>query len=274
MPNWVKVIVVAKDFDEMVKHLVNDKGEVDFNKLIPMPEDLRIDSGSSSYNVPNEAKIYNKNANIDLLEKLLQKHFKADLSQQEFVDIAYKDYDLTSEIRKAKQWTMTSDEKQIKNYLASYYNYRKYGYKDWYDWSVYTWGCKWNASSTVYDPERQVLEFETPWSLPDPVFLELAKYTPVRVLYADEDIGNNCGMIDFYLGRNRCPKYSVLFDESIELANDVWGYSSMGYYDKEKGEWIDDENDPKVQELNKHYFEVQEEINKLMKKDSLIAMRG
>ena len=92
-------------------------------------------------------------------------------------------------------------------------------------------------------------------------------------MFADEDLGRNCGMVDFYLGSNNTPKYAVLFDESEELAYDVWGYGSMSYYDSVKDEWIDDPADVRVKEVNKHYFKVQEEINRMMTKESLSAMR-
>jgi hypothetical protein len=80
-------------------------------------------------------------------------------------------------------------------------------FPDWYVWSNDNWGTKWNAygqdnpvnqSRGNSDPIR----FSTAWSTPYPVMVALsAKYPDltIRVDYADEDAGSNCG---FYVLKN------------------------------------------------------------------------
>ena len=75
------------------------------------------------------------------------------------------------------------------------FNLENFGYTDWYSWSCDNWGTKWNASSS-YLHDNNILEFETAWSNPYPVLLELSgKFTDIKFIveYADEDIGSNCG---------------------------------------------------------------------------------
>ena len=51
------------------------------------------------------------------------------------------------------------------------------GFNNWYDWSIKNWGTKWNSYSTTYElyDNLIVLEFDTAWSCPVPIFNELAK---------------------------------------------------------------------------------------------------
>ncbi len=57
------------------------------------------------------------------------------------------------------------------------------------------WGCKWNARLPQENDEQR-LRFQTPWSQPLPVIVELSARYPDEVIecrFADEDLGCNCG---------------------------------------------------------------------------------
>lgn len=107
---------------------------------------------------------------------------------------------------------------------------RIYGSNNWYDWSIKNWGTKWNAN-TVASPtiskvagknSRLEFCFDTAWSFPEGVYQELATmYSDLRidVEFADEDIGNNCGIISISGG-----DYSVEDVETRAFAMSVWGY--------------------------------------------------
>lgn len=47
---------------------------------------------------------------------------------------------------------------------------------NWYEWQCRFWGCKWDACNR--DVSYNWLEFDTPWSPPEPVMLELCKKIP------------------------------------------------------------------------------------------------
>ena len=54
-------------------------------------------------------------------------------------------------------------QKSLYQFIAGYYNFKKYGFVDWYKWSQ-VWGTKWNAYNTImYDDEA---EFDTAWCMP------------------------------------------------------------------------------------------------------------
>lgn len=73
-------------------------------------------------------------------------------------------------------------------------NVQKYGYLTWYEFCVGEWGCKWNASEVSVN--GNIMEFETPWSMPDGIAKKLSEMFPEVTLewrYADEDTGYNVG---------------------------------------------------------------------------------
>ena len=71
---------------------------------------------------------------------------------------------------------------------------------DWYTWHNKYWGTKWNAYDgyTKVGKSYVIFVFSTAWSSPFLVIeqLRLLGY-PFELRYADEDIGNNCGILDY-----------------------------------------------------------------------------
>jgi hypothetical protein len=80
----------------------------------------------------------------------------------------------------------------------------KYGFDDWYDWSVANWGSKWNAcESDVLDTTVEEaladnketasaeLRFDTAWSWPEPILRKVVSMFPELVfeMAADEEGG-------------------------------------------------------------------------------------
>lgn len=90
---------------------------------------------------------------------------------------------------------------------------KKYGTTNWYDWHCLHWGTKWNAynqdminntfmaiedpeSNDESDVEAQFI-FDTAWATPFNVLKTLSEQYPdieIKVEYADEDCGYNCGI--------------------------------------------------------------------------------
>lgn len=94
----------------------------------------------------------------------------------------------------------------------------------WYDWCIENWGTKWNACNTYVVSDNEV-EFDTAWSCPINIFIELSKQfsdVEIEVEYADEDIGYNCGKLVFLNGNiEEC----IDMDNNTDFALDVWGYT-------------------------------------------------
>ncbi len=221
MPNYVKHKVSftgnKKFINEMLESIRTDNDGsiryIDFNKIIPMPESLNITSGSET----------------DIGVAILR-------------HIEYNDSELLNE-RLSYSWAFQKGIKTLDD-LVSYYknkenyektislgrlaidNIDKYGHQDWYGWSCENWATKWNSGSTSYNNE--VLEFETAWSTPMPVMLKLSEDfqdITVKVQYADEDIGSNCGEYTLLNGR----KIQHLSYDGIK-ACEIWGYDPADYF--------------------------------------------
>lgn len=276
MPNWVRNRVVALNPQELKKHIIDESGAVDFNMVIPMPEDLEITSGSYSYEAQNS--IYFSEYTKQRIEKqvkvdkLLAVHYDSNKTQQEFLDECLVDNKILAEIRKIKNLKLRGENKTSASnvaeaydtFIKGYFNVQRYGSKDWYDWRIKNWGTKWNASDSSFNEETGVVEFDTAWSMPENIFRALSHFTPLRVVYADEDLGSNCGMEDYFVDEDGNEHLEVVMEGSVELANDTWGYSHISVYDSEVDDWIEDEENPKFIYANKDYHQTQEEINRLM----------
>lgn len=179
MPNHITNMVKMVGSDERVREVLefikkdstNDEifplGSVDFNKIIPMPEDI----------------------------------FKGNLG---------------------------IDEK------------KKYGEKNWYDWSVSNWGTKWNAyyfDTSLVD--ENTIRFDTAWSTVPGVIAQLSSIFPDILFildYADEDFGYNTGCMEFEDGdtihENIMEGGS---DEAMEHAEKVLGYNP---YDEDEDDYV------------------------------------
>lgn len=155
MPNWVKNrITYGNDACRqwIETNMINEQGEFDFEKVLPMPEIL--------------------------------KHTRSGFRKFDGVEHCVWYSGLDGE----RPFTQDEQTELIE----------KYGYLDWYEWSIANWGTKWNTGRTVCD--SGAVEFETAWSFPEGVFNKMLELMPVEAKnfvweYADENIGYNLGSI-------------------------------------------------------------------------------
>lgn len=179
MPNHVTNRLEIKADSETVQKVMNFlKGEneedgtpcyIDFNRIIPMPEELLIDASSDG------------EQGMEYLAAMQRKPF-------------YTPDDL-----KAIQRVEELQEERRKEVLqlgASYLNnLEKYGYPTWYEWSIATWGTKWNAYDQYFE-EPNILWFDTAWDSVPQLIQKLSEIFPeveFHYAYADEDLGYNVG---------------------------------------------------------------------------------
>ena len=192
MPNHVTNILTFTGPQEKISEMLgkiqfqNSPGTLDFNKIIPMPESLEMNSGS----ITNEAIVsYMRAVNpetpvFDDAEKLPFNDYMELLQKvTNAVGILYPDRvkDITPELVQ----------------LGSRYvdNIRQYGCSDWYDWRIRNWGTKWNSYDGGFCDDNKIL-FLTAWSCPQEIIQKLAEMYPeicIEHLWADEDYGYNCG---------------------------------------------------------------------------------
>lgn len=202
MPNWVKHQVTIKGSKEEIARCYEQitKGEkgFSFKNIIPMPESLNVTCGSLSH--------------------IAEKWSKA--SDEEKKKIEKKNR--ISNKKKAEMQVILD-------------NIAKYGFPTWYEWSIEKWGTKWDACEAdcnCYE-ETITITFDTAWSTPVPIFMELSRQFPditIYVEYADEDLGCNCGTYTISNGQ-------ILADETkdLEFACEIWCIDpeELEYYHEE-----------------------------------------
>lgn len=156
-------------------------GSIDFNKLIPMPEALNIESGSRG------------SEGCELYRKFLSEAEKVGTEVER--EQIYQKY-----------VSMCGDDPQKLKLGKQYYeNLRDYGATDWYEWRWDHWGTKWNAYDWYeVDPGSDFISFNTAWSpVPDLIKVLSERFPEVKIRYAwaDEDIGFNIGIMEFKGGK-------------------------------------------------------------------------
>ncbi len=149
---------------------------MDFNKIKPMPESLNVQIHSAIETAVKVALKMDKSDNPLLagLESLNRDRFKSPL---EFTEQDWNDY------------------------IQCLNNVRNHGFIYWYDWNIENWGTKWNAYAQGDKRNTDdTLYFQTAWSSPISLFLELSRQFPLvemQLTYADEDSGSNTGKLSF-----------------------------------------------------------------------------
>lgn len=247
MPNHVIHKVTCSDMDKLKKLLINEKGEVDFNIVLPRPTDLDITSGSHSYDTPSKY-FFTEEAKRKLekqrriIGNVLELFYDEKITQAEFVQKVLEDKKLVKTIKTFKGWrsrrsknvqyVMKKKEltEALENYIKGFFNIKRYKARDWYDWSIENWGTKWNAYDDVIDDD--VIEFSTAWSTPLPVLVEVSKRlknVEINVDYADEDIGSNCGTLEILNGEVN----EFEPENPREFACNLWGYDESDFEDEE-----------------------------------------
>ena len=166
--------------DQLVEAVSSNKDTYcafDFNKIVPMPEELKIVSGASGE------------------------------WGMRYIILKSKNYDclLSEEDRNFINQFESNDEESIKEYIELckkyLYNLSKYGHKNWYDWcnDPSNWNTKWNSCDSEcdrIDDNEVMFTFYTAWSFCTPVIKRLSEMYPeldIEFMYADEDAGSNCG---------------------------------------------------------------------------------
>ena len=232
MHNHVRNILKFKNLKEgqvdiLIDNLTTeDEGKkyFDFNKIIPMPKELEVESSSYEEPAIKLALYYKQYEQRDKIIDNINSCETTDISIEKMIDL--------DEIRKikenqAKRFVPDDTEKKlgIKTLLdlgrVYINNILKYGYTSWYDWSIEHWGTKWNA----YD--QQIIKgktwvkfiFSTAWSMPLPIYKKLEELNlDFEVRFADENIGNNCGKM-YYINKEETLESK---ENNRDFANRVW----------------------------------------------------
>ena len=207
MPNHItnRLTIIGTE-EEVAQVRAKIKGEeadrfIDFHKIAPIPKEL--EGTVSPMRIVSQEE-------YDIQEKKIATN---DLTENE------------------KNWGISRSLTQA---LADEYK-AKFGHCDWYGWQTDNWGTKWNAYDQ-YSDDANVIEFNTAWSTPYSLLVNLSKMFPqvtFEVEYADEDFGYNVGKYVLLNGETidqNIPDGGS--QEAIEMAMDIKGddeYYLEGY---------------------------------------------
>lgn len=224
MPNHVvnhlNFVGESTRIKELLNTIKNEEfgfGSIDFNKIIPMPEELNISGGEE-------------------LERGLQ-IYKAFIEVLTF-DGANSDIDLLNipeEKEKIFLKARTSiDEEEWNLGKQAYKNIHKYRYPNWYGWCIDNWGPKWNAyyCSEFNEATENCtkISFNTSYSAPHSVVKKLSLMFPdVEIVHewADQDFGVNLGRKTLKSGEEIERFKPNLGKEAFEFGKKVWGLEKL-----------------------------------------------
>lgn len=245
MPNHVKNIVKMEGITKLPlfkteydKYEKRDVVSFDFNKIIPMPESLDIESGS----ITDEGIIYYVTDRCTLPLRAIKEEYRklADKNVRNIFSNGSWAEEVFARVLE-RTHDMPDKEKEELYQRGKIYvsNIENYGYTTWYDWSIDNWGTKWNAYSNEQEDE-DTISFETAWSNPEPIMLKLSEMYPEATIehwWADEDMGNNDGYRVYRGGKIVEGDYhDSCSNEAYETYIKCWGESQCLYLD-EDGLW-------------------------------------
>lgn len=252
MPNHITNEVSAPE--HVIQAILNEAGEIDFEKLLPRPAIYeRFGEGVSyidqelmalgvyaqektNYKVTFARNIIGEKC-IDSLKKEngepLQEHEVRELvrAAEPFIArILARDRGNSNEVK------VHVDALVLQALCLS-----QTGFPDPISWSYANWGTKWNGYD-FSEVEPTLIRFSTAWSCPTPVLVELSKKFPddeISVQYADEDIGSNCGY--FTLKDGEMITYAS--DDDNDFETNWEDFASQLVYGVSYEELMQDEDD-------------------------------
>ncbi|GEM_PF-1189870 len=228
---------------------------IDFNRLIPMPQELNLDAGGCEYGA---IRAYLSAANPDApdfgVEKLSCDQFdKAyhyfcernqnqetellspeELEKTRGAQVAYaslisENTGATFEIKKTEQDLITIGKAYIDNLL-------RFEATQWYDWRYRHWGSTKNAYEQSYDAESQTLYFTSAWTPVEPIYQMLSQRYPevdVVVRWAEENYGFLVGTVEYKNGQKVKEDIPEEYTyKAYQLSRDIWGYNPDGDYEE------------------------------------------
>ena len=203
MPNWTyNRIKCKKSIGDKILTITENGYSFDFNKLIPMPDDLKLDAGSIE---GDSIACYYLSLNDDEKNKLMKllkskeasychnywNKYKDDIKKLENnpkrLNKKINNFNGLFDFDKEKQFTSINE--LGKQYVE---NIKKYNFPQWYDWCVKNWGTKWNVEEDVdivYDKniDEYDISFQTAWSVPTGIVKRYSELCEDDEEYEDDE---------------------------------------------------------------------------------------
>lgn len=187
MPNYVRNRIIMKDIGKLYPEYF------DFNEFIPMPECIK----KTAIDVPfdseeRKAEIVSTSIMDSLYEEIRNCRNPIDL-------LSYSN--ICGLVKKYASTMYKEDPPSTKMILEKLANtihcFMTTGCTNWYEWSNEYWGTKWNSCGFERIDDN-IIQFDTAWNIPIPIFKELFKKyqdREIEIWFADEGIPENSGHI-------------------------------------------------------------------------------
>lgn len=216
MPNCIKTVVKTKpDTLKQIKNKYFTNNRLDFNKIIPMPEDLDIPASGKG----DEGLFILFNNTDDYAEK--QKINEVYKSYCVFDDNIYENLRFLEVINKYKNAKDKEEFKESIELGKKYYdNYFKYGSVNWYEWCIENWGTKWNCCD--FKSNEDTMAYVTAWDFSDNIILKISEEYPDAVFkckFADENFGASGGIVEIQNGKKIFENYDITDEEKTNIWN-------------------------------------------------------
>ncbi len=273
MPNWVsnRLTVDGPDSENVLDSIckINDgERDIDFNKILPMPESLNITCGGGTdscvelyltYINPaiahyGQGRKISEKEFADILEKLGENEwgFIKQMNAENYPGICKFRRDLSpaeiARILESRAEHEKMDEQAVFDYgKKAVDNVLSFGAMTWYEWCNDNWGTKWNAADSVVT--ETVAYFNTAWSPVCALIERLAGKYPDNTFiyeYAEEQGGLYAGKYVFQNGIHEDGgDFAEDSKEAWELYFDLFGGEEDYRFNEETGkyEYINQEDD-------------------------------
>ena len=183
------------DVLRFVAQIKGTDSEIDFNKVLPIPDELR---GTSS---PSR------------------------IMTQEEIDKIWADW--REKKNKGEVGSFEMERPMGLGITQAKYDefILKYGYADWYDWSIFNWGTKWNAYDVTEwsineghwngENSSATIYYETAWSPATALWLNVSKDYPTLDFYHEfADEGGS------FLGSETIREGRIISSEELDWDSD------------------------------------------------------
>lgn len=219
MPNWITNKIQAPP--HVIRAMLNGDGKVDFNTAAPFPG-------------PND----NWSSISMAAETAAEAICNVPLSDSPILAALLMESRSRLDIKKLSDYC-------FEQFIGMVQNYRACGYLHSMQFAREVWGTKWNACRPIAEPDEGWCEFETVWACPEGVLTKVSERFPedaITVIYADEDIGANCGTFVLkggeVISEDIAPRYDKMTPEDRRkwavFACNIKGYDVSEYFAEEE----------------------------------------
>lgn len=234
MPNHIKTVIFFDGDPELIKKMREEIGGydpesregdyvIDFNKLIPMPKELDIVSGSAS-SASHTAYCVLNDLELPGYSTIIKKHWEEEVERR---NAKRKVRKLTLKAWLEEQAKKGENEIDLKLGKQVHDNIEKYGCESWYDWRVAHWGTKWNSYEGEEEGDRRIA-FLTAWAPPVPIFDKLAeKYPKITFQTYSVDEGDDSTVWNYVYTKGRQWNFSCI--NNPELVEKIWDATGEPY---------------------------------------------